>query len=112
MAEKGGTALSRFIKVARLTELVPGSCHKVTVEGLRIALFNVGGAVYATDDTCTHAEASLTEGELDGHEVICPRHGARFDVRTGRALTLPAVVPLEAYPVKMEGQDILVDLEG
>lgn len=112
MAEKGGTALSRFIKVAQLTGLTPGACHKVAVEGLQIALFNVGGTVYATDDTCTHAEASLTEGELDGHEVICPRHGARFDVRTGRALTLPAVVPVESYPVKVEGQDILVDLEG
>ncbi|MGE5591353.1 MAG: non-heme iron oxygenase ferredoxin subunit [Bacillota bacterium] len=104
--------MSRFVKVAELSQVTVDGCHRVNVEGLRIALFHVGGTIYAIDDTCTHAEASLTEGELDGHEVICPRHGARFDVRTGRALTLPAVVPVETYPVRVDGQDVLVDLEA
>lgn len=97
-------------RVATLAELGEGEMKRVVVAGRAVALYRVGGMVYATDDTCTHAEASLTEGELEGEVVTCPRHGARFDVRTGRALTLPAFRPLRTYPVRVEGEEVWITL--
>lgn len=102
--------MADFVKVAGADELPPGSAKCVVVGRKRIALYNVDGALYATDDTCTHATASLAEGYLDGHEIECPLHGARFDVRTGQALCLPAVKPVATYEVKAEDGAILVRL--
>ncbi len=74
-------------------------------------MYNVEGTIYATDDTCSHAEASLTEGcLLNGEEIECPRHGARFNVKTGQALSLPAWAPIETYEVKVEDGEIKVAL--
>lgn len=83
---------------------------QVIVSGRKIALYNVDGEIYATDDTCSHAEASLSEGCLRGEEIECPRHGARFNVRTGQALSLPAWAPIETFPVKVEGEEIFVQV--
>jgi len=93
-------------------ELKEGQVRRVEVEGRVVALWRAAGGVYATDDTCTHEKASLSEGEFDPQagQVACPRHGARFDVRTGRALTLPAYRPLRTYPVRVEDGQILVGL--
>src|ERR671924_1889293 len=77
---------------------------------LRIALCNVDGEFYAIDDVCTHDGGPLDQGEVFENEIGCPRHGARFDVRTGKALTLPAVFPVKSYPVKVEDNDILVEV--
>lgn len=94
-------------RVARLAEIPEGAGMRVWVDGRPIALFRWEGRVYALDDTCSHAEASLAEGEvLAGGRVACPRHGAQFDLRTGRALTLPAVLPVRAYEVQVEGDDV------
>ena len=73
-------------------------------------LANVDDEYYAIDDVCTHDGGPLDQGEVFDNEIECPRHGARFDVRTGKALTLPAVVPVKSYPVKVEGNDILVEV--
>ncbi len=73
-----------------------------------LALFNCDGTYYAVDDTCTHAEASLSEGFLQGCEIECPLHGGRFDVRTGKATWSPAFVPVATYAVRVEGSDVLV----
>lgn len=87
-----------------------GTGFRVEVDGHPVAIWHTeGGEFYATDDTCTHAQASLSEGGLEGHLCICPRHGARFDVRTGAVRALPAVVPLRTYPVRVEGDAILID---
>lgn len=102
--------MPRFVQVATKADLPPGTSLCVTVEDKKIALFNLDGAYYAIDDTCSHAEASLSEGEIDGHCVICPRHGARFDIRTGQALSLPAWAPVETYEVRVEGEQILLAL--
>jgi len=102
--------VAEFVAVAKAGELEPGRCMKVTVRGKRVALFNVDGEIYATDDTCSHAEASLSEGELIGDVVVCPRHGARFNVKTGQALSLPAWAPIATYPVKVEDGEIKVAL--
>ncbi len=73
-------------------------------------LCNVGGAFYAVEDVCTHDGGPLDQGELDGCRIMCPRHGALFDVISGKALTMPAVVPLPTYSVTVEGDDISVQV--
>jgi nitrite reductase/ring-hydroxylating ferredoxin subunit len=100
--------MSEFIRVAKAAELAPGSVLRVDVAGKAIALYNLDGAYYATDDICTHAYASLAEGFLDGETIECPLHGATFSIKTGEALTAPAVEPLATYAVRVEGDDILV----
>ena len=76
-----------------------------------IAVFRVGDEFFATDDTCTHAKFSLSEGYVEGDEVVCALHEARFCLRTGRVLSPPATVPLRTYPVKIEGDDVMVEME-
>lgn len=99
---------SRFVRVAKAGDVAPGSVLRVEAAGRPIALYNVDGAFYATDEICTHAYASLAEGFLDGATIECPLHGATFDIKTGAALTAPASEPLATYPVRVDGEDILV----
>ncbi len=100
-----------LVKVAEVNEIPDGKCKRVLIKRHPITVFNCGGEYYAIDDTCTHADASLAEGEiLDGCKVTCPLHGAQFDIRTGEALTFPAVTPVETYKVVVEGTDILVEV--
>ncbi len=101
----------RWITVARVSDIRPGRGRKVVVEGREIALFNVGGEFLAVDDTCTHEKASLSEGDVYDGIVECPRHGARFDLRTGRVLSLPAVKDLRTYSVLVEGDEVKITLE-
>ena len=100
-----------FYPAAKAEEIPIGGCKRVVVEGEKIAIFHVDCDFYATDDTCSHDEASLCQGELEGHVVECPKHGARFDVITGRALSLPAVVPVATYEVRVEDGQVLVGLD-
>ncbi len=102
--------MAEFVKVANIAEVPPGTAKLVFVDNVPLALYNVAGQIYATDDTCTHEEASLAEGELTEHVIKCPRHGAEFDVRTGQQLCMPAVAPVATYAVKVEGAVILVSL--
>jgi 3-phenylpropionate/trans-cinnamate dioxygenase ferredoxin subunit len=81
----------------------------VICNGRRLALSNIDGQLYAIDDICTHDGGPLGEGTLRGDRVICPRHGAAFDARTGKALGLPAVCDVRAYVVVVEGDDVFVD---
>lgn len=99
-----------FIPVGRTAETPPGTISVHEVNGVRIALCNVNGRFYAIDDVCTHDGGPLDQGELEGNLVECPRHGARFDVTDGRAVTLPAVRPVKTYKVRVEGDDVLVDI--
>ncbi|OIO93197.1 MAG: biphenyl 2,3-dioxygenase [Anaerolineae bacterium CG2_30_64_16] len=100
--------MTNYIKVARADEIAPGEKKIVEVDGILVVLVNLDGEFYAIEDVCTHDGGPLGEGELDGHQLICPRHGARFDVRTGDALTMPAFEPAPTYEVKVEGGDILI----
>ncbi len=94
-----------YIPVASVEELPPGERLFIEIEGEPIVVFNIAGQYFAIRDECTHDGGPIGEGDLDGYEIICPRHGARFDVRTGKALTLPAVVDVPAYPVRVrDGQ--------
>ena len=96
-------------KVANLSEIAPGTTKRVVVDSMEILLCNVDGKIYAIEDVCTHDGGPLDQGELEGECVVCPRHGATFDVRTGDALTLPAVLPLMTFDATIEGDDIYVD---
>ena len=99
-----------YIKVAALRDVAPGKMKRVMVQERRVLLANVGGKIYAADEMCTHEEASLCLGSLKGELLKCPLHGSRFDLRTGAVLDEPADVPLKIYPVKVDGQDIYVNL--
>lgn len=101
--------MPRYVKVARADEIPPGEKKIVEVDGLLVVLVNLDGEFYAIEDVCTHDGGPLGEGELEGHVLICPRHGARFDVRTGDALTLPAFEPAPTYEVRLENGDVLVE---
>jgi len=103
--------MPEFVKVAKTSDVPPGAARVFHANGRRLALCNVDGDLFAIDDVCTHDGGDLGEGELDGYAIECPRHGARFDVRIGKVLALPAVRPVAAYAVKVEGDDILVALE-
>jgi 3-phenylpropionate/trans-cinnamate dioxygenase ferredoxin subunit len=100
-----------FVELARSDDVAPGQVRVYEVQGRSIALCNVDGAFYAIDDVCTHDGGPLDQGEIDGHQIECPRHGARFDVRNGRALTLPAVRPVRSYPVQVEDGVVKVGLD-
>ena len=99
-----------WVKVAVVDDVVPGQVKAVAAQGKRLALCHAGDAFYAVDDLCTHDNGPLAEGALDGLQIECPRHGARFDVHTGQVKCFPAVIPITSYPVKVEGSDVLVDV--
>ena len=99
--------MAEFVKVASLSELAPGSAKAVEVKGKAIALFNVQGTIYATDNTCLHQGGPLGEGELMGEVVICPWHQWEYNVRTGEMVGNSSV-KLATYPLQVEGIDIKV----
>jgi len=96
--------------VAHRSAIAPGTMLRVMVDTVPVLLCDVDGELYAVEDVCTHDGGALDGGELDGCRVMCPRHGALFDITTGRALTLPAVVPLPTFPVRVDGDDVYVDV--
>lgn len=104
--------MSEYVRVARVSDVPRGSVTRVEAGGHVIALANVDGEFFAIDDTCTHEEASLSEGGLSGEVVVCPKHGSRFHVKTGRVLSLPAVRSVATYPVRVEGDAVLVSPEA
>jgi nitrite reductase/ring-hydroxylating ferredoxin subunit len=97
-------------KVCRVEELPPGRGRTFCVNGTKIALFNVDGKFYATESECTHEGTPLAEGPLRGSRVLCPSHGAEFDVTTGEALSAPASYPVDCYRVSVEAGEVLVEL--
>lgn len=100
--------MSDFQKIASKNEIENGSMKTFEVNGKKVAIANMDGQFFAIDDTCSHAQCSLGEGFLDEQTVICPCHGSTFDVSNGKVLSLPATQNVGSYPVKVEGDDILV----
>jgi 3-phenylpropionate/trans-cinnamate dioxygenase ferredoxin subunit len=99
-----------FIPVAGVQDLPTGERLYVEIDGKPIVIFNLAGGFFAIGDVCSHDDGPVGDGDLEGDEVICPRHGARFDIRTGKALALPAVVDIPAYPVRLKDGQIEVGL--
>ena len=102
--------MSDFIRVCRVCDILKGDRKVFEVEGRFVAVFHVAGGFYALDDCCTHDGGPLGEGKLEGFTVTCPRHGATFDIRDGRALSMPAVAPTASHQVKVEDGEVLVQL--
>lgn len=103
--------MADWVTVARDGEVEQGRVKVAEVLDRRIAVCNVDGTVYAIDDVCTHDGGALDQGELFGEQIECPRHGARFDVKTGRALALPAVFPVKTYQVRQQGGEVQLLIE-
>jgi 3-phenylpropionate/trans-cinnamate dioxygenase ferredoxin subunit len=103
----------RRLDVCALADLPSGTWRIVRDEPLDFAVYNLGGELYAIEDRCSHDDGPLCEGELDPEAgaCVCPRHGARIDIRTGQPLTLPAVEPVRTFPVRIEDGRVLVELE-
>lgn len=96
-------------RLCRLADVAPGSALRVEPEGLPpLAVYNVDGELFVTDDTCTHGQASLADGYLEGDEIECPWHAGRFCVRTGQATSLPAAKPVRSWPVEIDGDEVFV----
>ncbi|MDP9016899.1 MAG: non-heme iron oxygenase ferredoxin subunit [Candidatus Eremiobacteraeota bacterium] len=96
--------------VAKKSEIAPGTTKRVLVDRTDVLLCNVEGEIYAIEDVCSHDGGELDQGELEGCRIMCPRHGAYFDVTTGAALTLPAILPVPSYAVQVDGDNIFVKL--
>ena len=102
------TRTGGFVTVAKVGEIPEGGIKVVRLGDQSLALFHVETGYYALEDVCTHDGGPLAEGVLEGHEIECPRHGARFDVRTGAVTSLPAMVPVPRYEVRVVGDEIQV----
>jgi 3-phenylpropionate/trans-cinnamate dioxygenase ferredoxin subunit len=90
-----------YLEIAPASELPNGERLFVEIEGKPIVIFNIAGQYYAIADICSHDDGPVGEGDLEGYDITCPRHGAEFDVRTGQVMSMPAVVDIPAYPVKI-----------
>jgi 3-phenylpropionate/trans-cinnamate dioxygenase ferredoxin subunit len=100
--------MSEFQHVATLDEIPPGGRKSLVFDDRAVLLFRIGDDFFAVEDVCSHDGQPLTDGKLAGTSIECPRHGARFDVRTGRPLCMPAVEPIATFEVRVQGNDILL----
>ena len=90
-----------YYEIAPVSDLPPGERLFVEIEGQSLVIFNIAGQFFSIADICTHDDGPVGEGDLEGYNVVCPRHGGEFDIRTGKAVQLPVVVDVPAYPVKV-----------
>ena len=100
--------MSDWVTVCRREELRPGEWKRVDLDGTPAVVFNLSGEYYAIEDVCTHDGGQLTGGTVEDSEIICPRHGARFCIKTGAALSPPAYEPTAVFPVRIENDEIQV----
>lgn len=112
LAKSGSTAkaMSEFIEVAKLADMPAAGKLCVELDDHFLVIVRIDGEYYCVEDVCTHDGGTLGDGELEGFCISCPRHGAQFDVRDGQAVTMPATEATGSYPVRIEGDAILVKL--
>jgi|SRR5436189_4809318 len=99
-----------YVSVAKADEIPRGTAKLVEVQGIEIAVFNIGGVFHAVDNSCSHVGGPLCEGELNGAEVTCPWHGAVFEVTTGRAVGPPAMEPVTCYNLRVAGNEVQIEI--
>ena len=99
-----------FARACSVTDVASGSALAVDLDGTAVAVVHDGDDWYAVADECSHAAIPLSEGEVEGCEIECWLHGSRFDLRSGKPTGLPAITPIAVYPVKIDGDDVLVDV--
>lgn len=100
--------MTQWLDVAGIAELTPGTRRVIDLDGVAVAVFNLGGEYFAIQDICSHDGGELANGELEGDVIICPRHGARFSIRTGTVLGPPAYENIRTFPVRVEGGRVQV----
>ena len=103
-------ARCEFVPIGADEDIPDGKRMFVEIDGLPIVVFRIGGELFAIADICSHDDGPLGDGDLEGYEIVCPRHGARFDIRYGKALALPAIVDIMAYPVRVTDGQIEIGL--
>ena len=103
--------MSEWIDVVKTTDLPPGSRKVISCDAGEIAVFNLAGEFYAIEDICTHDGGELASGKCDGDQIICPRHGARFCIKTGKSLTPPAYEDVESFPVRIAADIVQIDID-
>ena len=101
---------AEFVEIAPASELPNGERLFVEIGDKPIVIFNIAGQLFAIGDVCTHDDGPLGDGDLEGYHVVCPRHGAEFDIRTGKAMAMPAVMDIPAYPVQVRDGNIFVGI--
>jgi 3-phenylpropionate/trans-cinnamate dioxygenase ferredoxin component len=106
------TIVTAFVRACALDDVADGTARAVEIDGVEIALVRNGDEVYAIYNECSHAQIPLSEGEIEGDEIECWLHGSMFDLRTGKAINLPATEPVRVYPVRIDGADVLVDVSN
>ena len=99
-----------YVQIMAKADISNGERVFVEVDGLEIVVFNIADEIFAIGDICTHDDGPLGDGETNGYEIACPRHGARFDIKSGKALTLPAIEDIPAYPVQIRDDFIKIGL--
>jgi 3-phenylpropionate/trans-cinnamate dioxygenase ferredoxin subunit len=99
-----------FVRACAVSDVPDEGAIGIHVDGQPVAIVRTGGEVFALRDVCSHADLCLSEGDVDGYTIECPAHGSRFDVRTGKVSRFPARRPVEVYPVRIDGQEVLVSL--
>ena len=97
------------MSVLSLASLTPGKPQRIEIEGEAVCVARIGDEVFAIDDTCSHSDASLAEGDITDFKIECWLHGAEFDLRTGEALTPPAVTPVKRYSVSVDGDSVTIE---
>ena len=102
--------MSKWITIAKVGDIKEGETKPVTVDDKSICVSQVSGKYYAFIDVCSHMEFPLHDGTLENTVIECAHHGATFDIRTGEVLSMPAVTPIEVFPVKVEGESILIEV--
>jgi nitrite reductase/ring-hydroxylating ferredoxin subunit len=103
--------MATFVVATKATDLKPGQMKSYPVDGKRVLVANWEGTFFATQDLCTHDNDTLSDGELVDGDIECPRHGGRFDLKTGKVTALPPMFPIKTFPVQVEGDDIRVAVE-
>lgn len=102
--------MSEFVFVAKTDEIPENGMKLVEVDDQLVLVLRVENQYYCIDDICTHDGGTLCDGKMDGHEIICPRHGAKFDIRNGKATKMPATQPTGCHQVKVDGDQVMVSL--
>src|SRR5580658_1360561 len=105
------SAIAKRLELCRADDVAPGTAHKVEIDDLAFAVFNVDGAFYVTDDACTHGPGSLSEGYVDGDVVECNFHGGQFDIKTGEIVAPPCMIPIKTYKTTVENDTVFIDVD-
>ena len=100
----------QWVSVAKVADVAVGQMKAVEANDKNLAIYNLGGTFYATDNECTHAYALLTDGTVDGEVVECPLHGGAFEIKTGKGLGAPIFCDLKTYPTRIAGDDVQVNM--